>query len=330
MQVENDVLIVDRSTLERYATCPRQGRFTDIYKPIPNDEMASGIEAHDVISKCIGYYIESSMSMSPAELKDQILVEARQCRPDLQPDVMQALSRSAWSIAEYIANLPINAIICHDGGKGSKSGQLAMDLAACRITSECDLLHATASKEVVQLIDWKTGHKYWTESDVANAFQFQMLALLIFDNFPDVKCVRVSIWNTRSNTKTYSVEFTRERHFEQIFSRVSTASGLYYAYHEQEIEETPHFRKASACEMCQYAFQCWGIDGAGFCPQVNADNLLFQLHQCQIAAGHIEAKLRAMVAAEGSDVIGDLAGLCYGSGKPKADRRPTMSLYELK
>lgn len=334
MEIEDDILIVDRSTLERYATCPRQGRFYDLHKPTPNVEMVSGIEAHQVLSQVVAYFDETWQDATAGDLKEQIMREAFMSRPDVQADVVDALKYSAWAIADYLAKLPAGALMRFDGGKGSKSGQLAHDIHSVRITSECDLLHATAAKEVVQLIDWKSGHKHWTEADVRDAFQFQMLTYLIWENYPDVQCVRVSIWNTRSNSKTYSVEFTRDKHYEQISGRVRRAASIYVANHEEAIEYADAWPMAGKCEQCDFAADCAAIQGVAnnesLVQLLTPKELLAELHIIDKARDQIAAALAAHVQKAGSDVIDEETGLCFGIGKPKQTRKPTMELYERK
>jgi hypothetical protein len=85
-----------------------------------------------------------------------------------------------------------------------RSGQLAADLipadddrGAVRLTSELDLLMATASEEELDWCDWKSGWKWWTATDVRDAFQFQMHAWLIFHRFPTVSRINCRVFMTR-------------------------------------------------------------------------------------------------------------------------------------
>ena len=53
-------LIVDRSTLERYATCPLQARMTDLgYARHAGKAAVSGEEVHKAISATVQNYIDT-------------------------------------------------------------------------------------------------------------------------------------------------------------------------------------------------------------------------------------------------------------------------------
>lgn len=321
---DTQLTVLDRSTLERYAVCPAQARFVETGAVRSVGQAAIvGTEVHNAIGRTLSDYVTSSGAYSPRELQDQLESELRQSRPDVQPEVIRAFRKSVWAWRQFISGIHVGNILRFDGGEGNRSGQLALDVErlSLRLTSEVDLLLATASKEVVEEIDYKTGHKYWTENGVSDAFQFCFHAWLILGNYPEVNCVRISIWNTRQNVRTYAVEFTRER-FQEYETRIMSAVSEWHMNKSKPPEQAETWPSREACAIC---------DARALCPSADRDiatepvEALRQLVAVEARADALKELLNAHVDASGDDVR--LNGVCYGIGKPKAVRKPTKALY---
>jgi hypothetical protein len=128
-------LVLDRSTGERWCTCPRQGWFVD-NGGVSNSSFAaeSGTACHAIIAAAIkARHKDGAQHFDIRQLMTEL---AAKSRPDLQPDVLSALTGSAiWKIADIICRRRDNGAerhaddaIRYQGGEGEHSGQLAADL----------------------------------------------------------------------------------------------------------------------------------------------------------------------------------------------------------
>lgn len=321
----DDTPVIDRSTLERWATCPRQAVLAQEVKSA-SLIAACGTEIHDAFRLTIQSYVESQGALSRRELVDETMTNLLSTRPDVQPDAIAAGRAAVWGFADILSAVHVTAVMRYDGGEGKRSGQLAMDIAAgCRVTGELDLLLATQSKEVVDLWDWKTGHFRWTENAVANSFQFQMYAALILDNYPDVNCVRCRIFNTRLNAPTYSIEFTREK-LPQYRARISHAAGLWYQHRGRNVLQVPAWPARDKCDTCPVITRCTAADEDLREVAVNPQAALKSLWLMDQRADALRKQLGEFVRTKGQDIRTD-DGICFGFGKPKSERKPTAVMY---
>lgn len=319
----DDRPILDRSTLERWANCPMQALLVEQAGDGQSWEAASGSEAHQAISDTIRDYCDSNCAMDAGEIATSIQTYAMQSRPDVQPDVIKALRPFAYAFGKFIAgNINPRSIIAYDGGRGDKLAQYAMDLEypVVRITSELDFLYAGPAPQKVHLIDWKTGHKNWTEQIVKDSFQFGMHSRLIFDRLPTVDCVEVSIWNTRVNRMTYAVPFYRSE-IGQIDQRIVRAAMEWQKARSGKAEAWPIPEKCASCRVSLACAKRAPLPMEGD-PVQMTDWLRIQ----EKAIDDVTDKLKNIVAARGTDIVTP-HGNCFGFDKPKAARKPTAALY---
>lgn len=321
----DDTPVLDRSTLETWAECPRRAALS---RDIKSASLiaATGTEVHDAIRQTLDSFVGSGGALSRRDLVDETTNNLYGARPDVQPDVIAAAKYAIWGFADILANIHYTAVMRYDGGTGNLSGQLTMDIAAgCRVTGAVDLLLATASKQVVELWDWKTGYKRWTEADVSQSFQFQMYAALVLDHYPDVECVRTRIFNTRTNSPTYSVDFTREK-LPQYRARISHAAGLWWQHHKQPADKVPAWPARDKCDTCPVIARCTAADADLREVDASPSDLLATLSHLEMRSKAIAKRLAVVVQRTGQDVRTD-DGTCFGFGKPKADRKPTAAMY---
>lgn len=317
--------VVDRSTLERYACCPAQAAFIAAGLVNTSSHIASAGEAvHQAFGSVIASYIASGGVIRTGELADELFMELRQSRPDVQPEAIRGMRSSAWAWCQYVNKLHPDNILRYDGGTGTRSGQLAWDLPSLglRLTAEVDLLHTSPSPVLLCEVDYKTGWKLHGAQDVRDSFQFQMHAWLVLNNYPDVQALQVSVWNTRSNRRTWPVEFTRAD-LPAFSTRIQTAAGEWWKYRSVEPAKCPTWPTVEKCGICPAARLC-PASGEVDTPEAMVD----QLVAVEAKADAIRKHLGAIV-----DVSGDIvtpAGNAFGTGKPKADRRPTKATYAVK
>ena len=205
-------VLLDRSTIERYTICPAMAVWCERHPEATGSLPAtSGQQVHKIISWGVGEYVASG------EVPwDNLEANARMARPDVQPDVLAAIRPSIYSLSRMLMRHNPADLLRYDGGEGPRSGQLASEILPANdergpvlVTSEVDLLLATPAASVLFEVDWKSGHTPWTYTDVREAFQFQLHAMLILDTYPDVERVDISVWMTRMNRRTAPVSFTR-------------------------------------------------------------------------------------------------------------------------
>lgn len=330
-EADSRLIPVDRSTLERFATCPAQGCYVEANSPPAGMAAAIGEQAHQAISRTIQQYVETREVTSPTDFADALRANMSGSRPDVQPGVIQCLSRSVWGLAQYIGGgvAPQN-ILRFDGGAGDKSGQLSWPLEdlGVLLTSEVDFLHATKSKELLAELDWKSGWGFYNEDDVADSFQFQFHAFLVLSNYPGVEALRVTVWNTRNGTKTRPVEFSRSD-LTPIQTRIRSAVGEFLRWHGKPYELADTWPATEKCRLCP---------AAGVCPAADkqtskcAENPVAFLDSIVAAAAKLDAlekEAAAYVDKTGKAIVSP-SGVAFGRDKPKAERKAPATLYQLK
>lgn len=206
--------------------------------------------------------------MTKSDLIQEIENNLLSARPDVQPAVLSAFRGGVWKIADLLCGLHPENILRWDGGSGDHSGQLAWDISGVRLTSEIDLLHAHhASPEVICEVDWKSGHKQWSATDIQQSFQFQTHAWLIFNNYPDVSAVETRILNTRLGRWSWSCQFVRHRDFSALQARLSHVVGLWQQYHatcppsdgllaSDVLQLAPAWPSLEKCAICLAVLHC--------------------------------------------------------------------------
>lgn len=318
--------ILDRSTLERAAECPFQAHAIDnrLVNPVAAC-MDSGNEVHAAYSGAVREWIDSGGDIEPHDLRSSIEYDLANARPDIQPDVLQGGRPAIWSWVKFIEGVHPDNILAYDGGEPQgRGGQLAWDMPdmGVRVTSEIDLLIAGESIETVEEIDYKSGWKEWTATDVKQSFQFQMHAALILRAFPTIAAVNTSVWSTRSNTKTFKVAFLR-KNLNDFEMRIRKAVEAWKA--------------SKANPACWPAYdKCALCPAAVICPEASADIRdvakdpkagLLQLVAIDAKRKSLATLLGARAKQLGHDIVaGDAA---YGTQKPKSTRKTPASLYSV-
>lgn len=333
----DNAIIVDRSTLERYATCPRAGRAIESGAvKVGNAMTESGSEIHRIISEAVK--VRKDEGMRTGDLAAFIEDMAAKCRPDLQPMVVPALRR-AYPLAKLICETdggnPRNPddIICYDGGgEGSESGQVGGDIIpatddspAIRITGELDLLMATPSPEAVDLIDWKSGWTWWTATDAFESFQFQTYAWCLWQRFPSVKTINLRIFMPRFGQATDVAVFGHRDRYA-IHNRMLSAARLYVEHREESKPiNAPAWPMHGKCGGCEFAGHC--ADAMLLTKTDDPVQMLEKFAVVQEAADQMKTALTAIVRKTGKEITS--GKLAFGTGKPKAARAPACDLYEL-
>ncbi len=327
-------IIIDRSTAERYATCPHQGAIIDSRMVSTGSVLTDvGSEVHRVISEAIKARAEG---MNTIGVREVMATGAQKSRPDVQPQVIDALNvyrvTNLICMGDTAERHPAD-IIRFDGGEHEASGQVATQLFPAEgdrppviITCELDFLAATASTVEVDLLDWKSGWRHWTAGLVAQSFQFQWYAFVIWRNYPRVERVRVRVVETRSGNTTGEVVFTREKHEFPITARIETAVGNYLQYRGQTPAKVPAWPEPDKCATCDAALQCKLAHEPAADVARDPEGAVRQLIVLQTAADRLKASLSVAVRKQGKDFVFD--DVAFGVGKPKAQRAAACDYYE--
>lgn len=314
-EIELDVL--DRSTLEAWATCPAQAKLMEIGGVIrETTPLTVGCEAHDVLSRALRFYLSDPYELTPYDVREELTRQMLDSRPDLQPKVIETLQRMVYDWVRFVAqDMHHENILRYDGGTGEHSGQLAYDLPSigCRVTSELDLLCAGDSPDVLCEVDYKTGNTPYTATSVKQSFQFQHHAALVLNTYPEVQALEVSVWVTRLNQRTHRVIFDR-KHLPEYMSRVAKAAELAMKFRRQLIERVPTWPEQDKCGQCQVSHICPRLE----CRPGDPVGLLQQLIVIENAEAEIRKQLIATVKRTGQDVVTP-AGDRFGKVGPKTD-----------
>jgi hypothetical protein len=332
-------LLIDRSTLERWATCPQQAWLIEAGRAkTGNVDTASGQIVHDAIADLTAE-VYAGRVKHKGEGADMIRQSVLKCRPDIQLHALDAIAYSAWEIAEYLlfqaSGEPRSPedIMAFDGGPDGARGQLAIDVESAgqivRLTCEVDLLMATASVEMAELTDYKTGHAVWSAEDVKSSFQFgTFYPYLVFSNYPDLTRLRVRIVNTRSNNVSPAVEFRRDKFIRPAWARIQSALELRAKYANADKSDVPTCPETSKCSQCDAIHHCKDAD-----PDVaeiagNATGQAKQLIVLEQRADKLKTALNAYVDKHGEIQINETDW--YGRGKPSTERKKPAAIYQTK
>lgn len=331
----DDATIVDRSTLERWAECPQRGYQASLVTLNAGGMAEIGTAVHEVVAKVVA---QRANAETPPRFLAEMLKEGAEAAPaNVQPQVVRVVRRSAWKLSRIIGYTELGAerhpddLLRFDGGEGERSGQLASVLQvdkdnAITYTGELDLLCAGPSIHEVDLYDWKSGWKWYTASTIADAFQFQSYAWLIFRNFPSVTRVNVRVAMLGEGELSSIVPIDREL-YPVIEERLKSAARDKLAHEgATEASTVPARPTPERCSICSVVHRCPMADHEGQ-EASNADGYLKRYAALTAHAARMKTLLTGMVREKGEDIVSD--GLAFGIGKPKAVRAPACDIYEI-
>lgn len=323
--------VVDRSDLESM-DCPQAAQF--VRKGIVLNRsiaMDSGNAVHEALSQATRSYVSSRGALNAnettEEAKQNLLFETR---PDLIWHAWEGFSPSARSWGWFITKLHADNILRFDGGEGDRSGQLAFDYPDLKLrpTTELDLLHSGPSREVLHIVDYKSGFARWTAEAVKNAFQFRFQSYQVFENYPEVSAVEVRIWDTRYNSLTYGVEFRRDRDHEPIHWEIRKRAELWKKYHDKEPDQVPAHPDVERCLRCPAVTLC--MHSKHLAEPINdPERYLLETAAMERIVDARKELLEEAVKRRGSDIVAS-DGTCFGLDKPKANRKTEMKIYTRK
>lgn len=336
---EHPPTILGRTELERYVNCPAQGAMVDADKTIATNsaDTEPGQECHDVISGAVKQWTTPGVRMSRKDVAELIIEGSYKSRPDVQPSVVAAVRRGAYPIADILCKTENGEdrspddVIIFDGGEGERSGQLAWDVfpatettGAVRLTAELDLMLTSASVEEVEVWDWKSGHRWWTATDVAASFQFQMQAWLVLRNFPQVNSVHVRVFMVREGLATGVVTFRRKDVYA-IEQRLKRAVDIYLETKAKPVGEAETWPILGKCSICPAVRKCPAACGEAKDIGGNIVAYLAEYAATQEKADYMKGELTKLRRASAVDIEGN--GVAFGD-PPRAKKQPIYKLYD--
>ena len=320
--IEQD--LIDRSGLERWATCPAQawlvesGRYNTDSIPA-----TTGSEAHECYSRAVSLWVESGGVADVSSLVDAVLRTARQSRPDVQPHVIETLKKSCWTWCRWLRRIRPDSILHFDGGEGLLSGQIGYEVdSETVLTAECDFVCQGSAKDTIELYDWKTGWRRWDSDAVANSFQFQFYAYLLAQTYPGSE-ILVSIWNSRFNEFTRPVGFS-PLDIERVWSRIEQSMDTRTKF-QASSEPPPTWPTETKCAICAGAVDCPSATPVARDIAANPGDFIDRMVAMKSAIAAM-----SKVATEYADEKGDIStphGNSFGRSKPRQTRRPAAELY---
>lgn len=336
--LKGNIMILDRSTIERIATCPQQG-----YLAILRDILIAQIKGQKLETwelklleaasteliellkltilqaetdeiREIGHEVhrvtEAAFKACDNDLDivaDWLVDNLPDCRPDIQPKVI----RAARYICDMICNLKVSVLAAE-----KQFDCLLVPAVGDRdkvIATICLDLICQGLSQSIHVFDWKSGYKRYTNSETVDSFQAQFGAWMLFSQpeYAHVETIHWWYYETRFGTKAYARFDRNNEHprlphlttFVGIDRRVRTAVKLFL---DGNRECWPTEKKCCWCPVVRWC-KLAHISAADIAsdPTVYIDKLIVD---AQIVANRKKAAtawIKAKGPIEGTKVVYD-------------------------
>ena len=240
---------LDRSKLERYASCPYKGKHTD--DKTPKGEPAQvGSEMHRIVAESLRW--ECTPDSSPAEYFKE---EVAKARPDIQPQVIEAASKIVYQLGRIRPQdiLGVEYQIHTKPGIRHQGKEVIL-------TTALDLVRQW--QKIIRVDDWKSVRGKLYNVDARLAFQSHFGTDILWDVFPNTDVVEWVYHCTRYGTTAYArfernapwgMEGLTQRH--AFRARTMQAVRLWMT----ECEEA--WPEPKKCLWCEVAARCPHVKG---------------------------------------------------------------------
>ena len=233
-------IILDRTRLEQYATCPRQAYLVMLWDALK--AQANGLEVFfwesDRIKDADPKLIEmmkavalqstdSRLRESGSEIHDLLKRAFDECKndinivpewfvdnlPKIKPNITPMAIRHARHAADMISEYHVNLIALEH--------QVSLVIIpetettpAVIVTSRLDLLGAGKDNLNLHVMDWKTGFKRMTNQETAESFQAEFNSWLLFQQelYKEINTIHWWYFETMWGTKAYARFDRNEEH----------------------------------------------------------------------------------------------------------------------
>jgi len=245
-KIGGEPIIVDRTRLQQYATCPFQAWSGKDEADILRDV---GKETHRLTEECIKTGLDNQTQ--PEDMADWFVNELPKVRPDIQPQVIRAVR----NIADSLLKLRPHRIIGVEEQIDWPSDMCSLDGRQFILTICLDLL--IAGRESLIVTDWKSGFKKRTNQETVDDFQCQVAAFILWQMYPDINTIHwffdEMFWGTKSyarferNASIIHPDLTTEMQFK---GRIFEALRL---WQEDCRQAWPEEKK---CAWCDSVLDC--------------------------------------------------------------------------
>lgn len=231
-------IILDRSRLEQYATCPMQAYLSTIWDALKAKHAGLEVFPHEEklldeaaphlfknMSELIRRSTDSKLAIIGTQIHDLIEKAFAECKgdreiipqwfvdnlPKVQPNIQPMAIRHARNVGDIIADYHIPII----GVERQLSIIIVPETAttpAIIATMRYDLVGS--GNNCLHIMDWKTGYKSRTNSETADSFQAQFGAWLIMQQpeYAEINTVHFWYFETMWGTKSYAKFVRNEEH----------------------------------------------------------------------------------------------------------------------
>lgn len=260
-------VVIDRSSVERYAVCPMQGYLCGQQQYRADSKLAdTGTIIHELIREAIENCRED-LSM----VADYFCNELPRVRPDVQPEAL----RAGQFVADELSRINYTSILLceqqidfpprsEDGTVDNCPAWLLSPKGVPMVwTTKPDLV-MSGNRNSLVVYDWKTGFKRRTNEEAYDEFQTAFIAFLLWQLYPDVEDIHFFYKETRWGHSAYAQLARSKEHrtlphltTEAAFQARILAACQYWF---MESKDTwPIYEK---CILCPVTKQC---------PNANAD-----------------------------------------------------------
>lgn len=231
-------IILDRSRLQQYATCPRQAYLSTIWDALKakangletfpwEAERILGVDAklYTSMQDVILQSTDSQLSECGTEIHDLLKRAFEECKndvhlvpewfvenlPKIKPNIQPMAIRHARHAADLITEYHVN-IIAVEHQVSLVVIPETETTPAVIVTMRLDLLGS--GKANLHIMDWKTGFKRLTNQEAAESFQAEFGAWICFQQEPYKEINTLHWWyfETMFGTKAYAKFVRTEEH----------------------------------------------------------------------------------------------------------------------
>ncbi len=283
-------IILDRSRLEQYATCPRQGYLSILWDSLKAE--AGGFEVFpwerniidassslilDDMSKVILQSTDGRLAECGSQIHDLVDRAFEACKNDIQmvpdwfvdnlpkvkPNIQPMAIRHARHIGDMLSEYHVQVI----GVEVQVSIIVVPETETAPgivNTTAIDLLGS--GKNSIHVVDFKTGFKRRSNSETADSFQAQDIALILFEQpeYQEINTIHFWYYESMWGTKSYA-KFERKEEHPRL-PGLSTEVAL-----RGRIEEAVKMFQQDCREAWPLPDACAWCDMINFCPQASME-----------------------------------------------------------
>ena len=330
-------VVLDRTRLEQYATCPRQAYLSMIWDAIKAKESGLEVfpwEAERIVDsdakttvqmiRVVKQSTDGSLQECGIQIHELIDKAFEECQNDLElvpgwfvdnlpkikPNIQPMAIRHARHIGDMLADYHVSLI----GAEVQVSLELVAETETTPAiigTTRIDLLGS--GKDNLHVVDWKTGFKRRNNTETLDSFQAGFIALLLFcqKEYVEINTIHFWYYETMFGTKAYA-RFDRNEEHPRL-PGLSTEVAL-----KGRAMEAVNLFRANCREAWPLPESCLWCDMIRFCPHASmeakeiaddpklfVDSLVALKQLCTRRTKALTAYLKGHGPVEGTKVVYD-------------------------